>query len=151
MKVFFVSILIAISVTNVMAQNAPTATTKEPYNNGGGNIVQCIPGDDVSGLQIAKDPDGTRSINVWCSHATAVKICAPFVPNVWRTVTPVPSSWTLDDCRNMGQAVGASTLQVACFFETVPPGQTQKYVFGGSSGIANPPGNANQPSPNCGW
>ena len=83
--------------------------------------------------------------------AGATKICTPFVPNMWRTVTPVPGTWTLDDCRNMGQAVGASTLQVACFFEKEPAGQTQKYIFGSASGIANPPGNANVPNPNCGW
>jgi hypothetical protein len=148
MKVKVALMLIAFSITIAHAQ---TATSTEPFNNGGGNQVQCQPADSVSGLQIGKDANGVRWINVWCSHPATTKICAPFVPNQWRTVTPVPNSWTLDDCRNMGQAVGASTLQVGCFFDTVPPGQTQKYVFGGSSGIANPPSNANQPSPNCGW
>jgi hypothetical protein len=148
MKVPVALMLIVFGTTNALAQ---TGRSMEPYNNGGGNPVQCSPTDTVTELQIGKETNGQRWINVWCSHAAATKICAPFVPNQWRTVTPVPDSWTLDDCRNMGQAVGASTLQVGCFFDTVPAGQTQKYVFGGSSGIANPPSNANQPSPNCGW
>jgi hypothetical protein len=83
--------------------------------------------------------------------AGATKICAPYVPNVWRTVTPVPGTWALDDCRNMGQTVGASTLQVACFFEKEQPGQVAKFDFGGASPIANPPSVGNVPNPNCGW
>ena len=83
--------------------------------------------------------------------AGATKICLPFVADNWRTVTPVPGTWTLDDCRNMGQAVGATSLQVACVFETVPTGQTSKFFTGGTSPIANPPSNANLPAPNCGW
>jgi hypothetical protein len=83
--------------------------------------------------------------------AGATKICAVFVPNMWRTVTPVPGTWGLDDCRNMGQAVGANTLQVACFFEKEQAGMTAKFVFGGASAITNPPSPANVPSPNCGW
>jgi hypothetical protein len=51
----------------------------------------------------------------------------------------------------MGQAVGASVLQVACFFEKEQSGQAQKYAFGGASGIANPPSTGNIPNPNCGW
>jgi hypothetical protein len=83
--------------------------------------------------------------------AGATKICAVLVGNMWRTVTPVPGTWGLDDCRNMGQAVGANTLQVACFFEKEQPGMTAKFAFGQASPITNPPSSANVPSPNCGW
>jgi hypothetical protein len=51
----------------------------------------------------------------------------------------------------MGQAVGANTLQVACFFEKEQAGMTGKFVFGGTSAITSPPSPANVPSPNCGW
>jgi len=157
MRVSIALALLAFSATSLFAQGAPTTvigpfTTKEPASNGGGNRANCPSDSYASGLQLQKDPDGQRSINMWCTQKpSATKICAPFVPNMWRTVTPVPGSWSLDDCRNMGQAVGASTLQVGCLFDTVQPGQTQKYVFGDNSGIANPPTSGNVPSPNCGW
>jgi hypothetical protein len=83
--------------------------------------------------------------------AGATKICTPFVPNGWRTVTPVPGTWGLDDCRNMGQAIGANTLQVGCFFEKEQPGMIAKFVFGAASSITSPPSPANVPNPNCGW
>jgi hypothetical protein len=157
MRAQFAIALLAFSATNVFAQVVPTTVTgpivtKEPSSNGGGNQADCPPDSAATALQLVKDPDGQRSINMWCTHKpSARKICAPFVPNVWRTVTPVPASWTLEDCRNMGQSVGASTLQAGCIFDAVPPGQTQKYILGGSSGISNPPSNSNVPSPNCGW
>ena len=81
----------------------------------------------------------------------ADKVRAPFVPNDWRTVTPAPETWSLDDCRNMGQMVGASAYQVACSFETVQPGQISKFILGGATPIESPPSSANVPSPNCGW
>jgi hypothetical protein len=81
----------------------------------------------------------------------ATKICAPYVLNAWRTVTPVPSTWTLEDCRNMAQTIGATTLQVGCFFDRAPTSQPQKYSFGGSGSLASPPTASNAPSPNCGW
>jgi hypothetical protein len=83
--------------------------------------------------------------------AGATKYCLVYVPNTWRTVTPVPGTWSLDDCRNLGQAVGATTLQVACVFEKTPAGQATKFITGGDSPIASPPINANLPNPNCGW
>jgi hypothetical protein len=83
--------------------------------------------------------------------AGTTKVCAPFVPKAWRTVTPVPGTWSLDDCRNMGQALGANSLQVGCFFEKALAGQTSKSVFGTVSTITNPPTSANLPNPNCGW
>jgi hypothetical protein len=83
--------------------------------------------------------------------AGATKICAPWDPNNWVTVIPVPGTWSLDDCRNLGQAIGAKVVQVGCFFEKEPAGQTQKYIFGGIIDIASPPSNANVPNPNCGW
>lgn len=79
------------------------------------------------------------------------KICTPFVPNGWRTVTPVYGTWGLDDCRNMGQAIGATTLQVGCFFEKEQTGLVHRYVFGAATGITLPPSPANIPTPNCGW
>jgi hypothetical protein len=57
-----------------------------------------------------------------------VKVRAPFVPNAWRTVTPVPSTWSLDDCRNMGSMIGAAVFQVASF-ETEQPGQISKFIL----------------------
>lgn len=156
MKVSFLFALLVFSATNVLAQGVPVTVTgpivtKEPAHDGGGTKAECPTDAYVSGMQLQKDPDQTRSINVWCTQKSPIKICAPFVPNVWRTVTPVPAAWTMEDCRNMGQAVGASTLQVGCFFDQVPAGQAQRYVFGGNSGIASPPSNANIPNPNCGW
>jgi hypothetical protein len=79
------------------------------------------------------------------------KVCAPFVPNAWRTVTPVPSTWSLDDCRNMASMIGAAVVQVACSFETEQPGQISKFILGGPSPIESPPTAASIPSPNCGW
>jgi hypothetical protein len=83
--------------------------------------------------------------------AGATKICAPFVPNVWRTVTPVPGSWAIDDCRGMGTAVGASMAQIGCLFQTEPSGQPGKFSFGATAPIRNAPTPALLPNPNCGW
>lgn len=157
MRAPIVVAVLAFSATNLFAQGGTSSvvgpiTTKEPANNGGGNKADCPQDSYASSFQAVKDPDGQRSMNVWCTQKpSATKICAAYVPNMWRTVTPVPAAWGLEDCRNMGQAVGASTLQVGCLFDKEPAGQPQKYVFGGSSGIANPPTSGNVPSPNCGW
>ena len=81
----------------------------------------------------------------------ATKVCATFISGVWRTATPVAGTWSLDDCRNMGQTLGANTLQVGCIFDKEQPGQTSKFILGGASSTANPPTPANVPNPNCGW
>ena len=83
--------------------------------------------------------------------AAATKICTPFAPNVFRSVTPVPGTWGLDDCRNLAKEIGATSLQVGCLFEKEPPGKTAKFVFGGISALTGPPSPANVPNPNCGW
>ena len=83
--------------------------------------------------------------------AGATKVCAPFAPNVFRTVTPTPGTWSIDDCRGMASAIGAPVTQVGCFFEKDPAGLVTKYVFGGTNGSANPPTPGMVPSPNCGW
>jgi hypothetical protein len=93
----------------------------------------------LTGLVSAQGPEG------------AEKVCAPFVPNVWRTVTPVPGTWSLDDCRTMAGAIGAAAFQVACSFEMEPPGQISKFIMGAPSPMDSPPSAANLPSPNCGW
>ena len=39
--------------------------TREPKDNGGGNKVECPPGSYMSAIQLGKDPDGQRWINIW--------------------------------------------------------------------------------------
>lgn len=106
-------------------------------------LVGCL----AVGAVTAVFAQGTASL----PPAGATKYCLPYVPNTWRTVTSVPGTWSLDDCRNMGQAVGATILQVACAFEKEPGGQASKFIIGGTSPITSPPTNANLPNPNCGW
>ncbi|MGL3104848.1 hypothetical protein [Bradyrhizobium sp. BR 1432] len=45
--------------------------SKEPKDNGGGAQVHCdAPGEVVSGIQLGRDPDGQRWVNVWCRKIT---------------------------------------------------------------------------------
>jgi hypothetical protein len=45
--------------------------TKEPHDNGGGVKIDAPPGCYLSGIQLGRDPDGTRWINVWYRDVVA--------------------------------------------------------------------------------
>ena len=74
-------------------------------------------------------------------HAT--KVCSPFSPNTWRTITPVPSTWTIDDCVALGPPIQATSTQLGCYFDI-----GQKSSWGQSAAAPNKP---TAPDLNCGW
>jgi hypothetical protein len=76
-KSFFVAFILSTMATSAFAlevkmgpERGPTQT-KEPKDNGGGVQVKCDkPGEFVSSIQLGRDPDGQRWINVWCRTVT---------------------------------------------------------------------------------
>jgi hypothetical protein len=83
--------------------------------------------------------------------ANSTKVCAVYAPGNWRTLTPVPGNWSIDDCRNAGKEVRAESLQIACFWTTELPGGVAKFSFGKPSGINDAPTTDLLPARNCGW
>jgi hypothetical protein len=81
----------------------------------------------------------------------AVKVCSPVAMPRWRSMTPVPKTWTFLDCMGFSGEMGASHFQLGCLFTNVTP-YAQKYAWGPmvqieKSALAKP----QPPVPNCGW
>lgn len=81
----------------------------------------------------------------------AVKVCSPVAMPRWRSMTPVPKTWTFLDCMGFSGEMGASHFQLGCLFTNVTP-HAQKYAWGAmvqieKSALAKP----QPPVPNCGW
>jgi hypothetical protein len=81
----------------------------------------------------------------------AVKVCAPAAMPRWRSMTPVPKTWTFLDCMSFSGEMGASHFQLGCLFADVTP-HAQKYAWGAlvpieKSALAK----SQPPMPNCGW
>lgn len=81
----------------------------------------------------------------------AVKVCAPVAMPRWRSMSPVPRTWTFLDCMAFSGEMGATHFQLGCLFADVTP-YAQKYAWGPmvlieKSALAK----AQPPMPNCGW
>lgn len=85
--------------------------------------------------------DGTR----------AVKVCSPVAMPRWRSMTPVPKTWTFLDCMGFSGEMGATHFQLGCLFANVTP-HAQKYAWGAMVPIEKSAmAKAQPPVPNCGW
>ncbi|MGU3663609.1 hypothetical protein ACLBX9_05405 [Methylobacterium sp. A49B] len=81
----------------------------------------------------------------------AVKVCAPVAMPRWRSMTPVPKTWTFLDCMSFSGEMGATHFQLGCLFTNVTP-YAQKYAWGPMVQIAKSAlAKAQPPMPNCGW
>ena len=83
--------------------------------------------------------------------AGPVKVCSPVALPRWRSVTPVPRTWTFTDCLSFSGEMGADHFQLGCLFANVTP-YAQKYAWGAlvkieKAALAQP----QAPVPNCGW
>jgi hypothetical protein len=83
--------------------------------------------------------------------AGPVKVCSPVAMPRWRSVTPVPKTWTFVDCLTFSGEMGADHFQLGCLFANVTP-YAQKYAWGTlvkieKAALAQP----QTPVPNCGW
>jgi hypothetical protein len=79
------------------------------------------------------------------------KVCSPFVPNAWRSMTIVAFSWTAADCQAFARSVGATTVHLGCLFETAPSAGAQKFAWGRPLGASSTPNAQSLPTNNCGW
>ena len=83
--------------------------------------------------------------------AGAVKVCSPVALPRWRSVTPVPKTWSFLDCLSFSGEMGATHFQLGCLFADVTP-YAQKYAWGTLVKIEKPAlAQAQAPVPNCGW
>jgi hypothetical protein len=73
----------------------------------------------------------------------SVKICSLSSKGNWRSITPVPQSWTVSDCKDYAKSVEADSIQVGCIFVTGP-----KYTW---SQLVPLDASSSVPAPNCGW
>ncbi len=81
----------------------------------------------------------------------AVKVCSPVAMPRWRSMTPVPKTWTFLDCMSFAGEMGATHFQLGCLFTNVTP-YAPKYAWGAmvkieKAAMAKP----QPPVPNCGW
>jgi hypothetical protein len=95
------------------------------------------------GLEVAGEP-GSPFI---------AKVCSPLVPNGWRSVTIVASSWTIADCQAFARSIGATTIQLGCLFEEpMPTSNGQRFSWGRRNiGATSEPTALAIPNANCGW
>ena len=87
-------------------------------------------------------PDGTSCPSTMVPGAT--KICSAYAGGSWRALTPVPFTWTVDDCVALNTPIGGDTTQLGCFFQT----GASKFSWGQAAATPNKP---TAPNPNCGW
>lgn len=81
----------------------------------------------------------------------AVKVCSPVAMPRWRSMTPVPKTWTFLDCMGFSGEMGATHFQLGCLFANVTP-HAQKYAWGAMVPIEKSAmAKAQPPVPNCGW
>ncbi|MCJ2066861.1 hypothetical protein MKK63_29845 [Methylobacterium sp. J-088] len=81
----------------------------------------------------------------------AVKVCSPVAMPRWRSMTPVPTTWTFVDCMAFSGEMGATHFQLGCLFANVTP-HAQKYAWGAMVQIEKSAlAKAQPPVPNCGW
>lgn len=80
-----------------------------------------------------------------------VRVCAPVAMPRWRSMIPVPRTWTFLDCMAFAGEMGASHFQLGCLFANVTP-HAQKYAWGPMVQIQNAAlAKSEPPLPNCGW
>jgi len=81
------------------------------------------------------------------------KVCSPFVPDGWRSVTVVAMSWTIADCQAFARSIGATTIQLGCLFEEPQPTSSgQRFSWGRRNiGASSAPSALALPPANCGW
>ena len=81
----------------------------------------------------------------------AVKVCAPVAMPRWRSMSPVPKTWTFLDCMAFSGEMGATHFQLGCLFTNVTP-YAQKYAWGAMVQIDRSALAKSQPPvPDCGW
>jgi hypothetical protein len=109
----------------------------------------------AQGRSVALSSDGSTALvggqgdaqamgAVWVYAAKpATKVCSPIAPNIWRSLTPIPRTWSVDDCVAFGATIGTNTTQLGCLFET-----GQKFSWGQ---VATSPNKPAVPNLNCGW
>ena len=81
----------------------------------------------------------------------AVKVCSPVASPQWRSMIPVPQTWTFLDCMGFAGEMGANHFQLGCLFANVTP-YAKKYAWGPlvriePAALAKP----QPPVPSCGW
>ena len=82
---------------------------------------------------------------------TGLKMCSPFVPNMWRTTMMVQPSWTIADCVALARALSATHVQLGCIFEVPRPGG-QRFSLGRRPfAVTTAPTTLNVPTDNCRW
>jgi len=81
------------------------------------------------------------------------KVCSPFVPDSWRSITIVAMSWTIADCQAFARSVGATQIQLGCLFdEPQPTSSGQRFSWGRRNiGASSAPSALALPPANCGW
>jgi hypothetical protein len=81
----------------------------------------------------------------------AVRVCSPAAMPRWRSMIPVPTTWTFLDCMAFSGEMGATHFQLGCLFTNVTP-YAQKYAWGPMVQIQKAAlAKAEPPMPNCGW
>ena len=114
MKLVFVFVLTTASISAVLAQDARSALS--------GDVSSALSGDVTK---------------------MSVKICSISSKGNWRSITPVPQSWTVSDCKDYAKSVEANNIQLGCIFVTGP-----KYTW---SKLLPLDASSSVPAPNCGW
>jgi hypothetical protein len=80
-----------------------------------------------------------------------VRVCAPVAMPRWRSMIPVPKTWTFLDCMSFAGEMGATHFQLGCLFTNVTP-HAQKYAWGAMVQIQKSAlAKSEPPLPNCGW
>lgn len=81
-----------------------------------------------------------------------LKVCSPYAPGAWRSMTVVPSTWTVADCQALGRSVGATEIQVGCLFMEAPAGMTERFAWGRGVNVSvRTLGAVHLPRANCEW
>jgi hypothetical protein len=78
------------------------------------------------------------------ARANSMKYCSYFVPGNWRAATLVGDEWSLKDCSDFAQGLGATHFQVLCMS---PDGFWSR----GASWQSNPGVNQLPADNTCGW
>ena len=99
----------------------------------------------------AQAPDAPGSALNADPGTGAVKVCSPVSLPQWRSMIPVPQTWTFLDCMGFAGEMGANHFQLGCLFANVTP-YAKKYAWGPlvriePAALAKP----QPPVPSCGW
>ncbi len=68
-------------------------------------------------------PGSTPGVPPPVATAQGAKLCSPLVPDSWRSITQVLSTWTPADCAAFANSVGASHFHLGCLHDAPVGGQ----------------------------